>query len=186
MLYLVPRWYITLLGLVGIERLRELAISRRNSRTAGGPPSASGTYPVIVAAHVGLLVLPPIEIAFARRKIQRRTLWLALVFAATGLRWWSISTLGAAWNVRAQVPEGFAPVTHGPYRYIRHPNYLALIVEFVALPMAGGAWMSAVALSLVNGLALWGRIRAEEAQLNRSAAYCTGFQRKARLIPRIF
>lgn len=169
-----------------MERLRELAASRANSRVVGGSPSAPRTYPLIIAAHVGLLTLPAIEIAFTRRRARARTAWLALLLAATGLRWWSISTLGAAWNVRAQVPEDIAPVTNGPYRYIRHPNYLALIVEFVALPMAGGAWMSAVGLSLLNGIALWDRIRAEEAQLNRSDTYRVAFQRKARLIPGIF
>jgi methyltransferase len=182
----VPGWYLALLALVGVERLRELTISRRNSRSSGGRASAPRSYSVIVAAHIGLLTLPAVEIALTQRKPGRRSLWLALLVAATGLRWWSISTLGAAWNVQAKVPRDFAPVTDGPYRYIRHPNYLALIVEFVALPMAGGAWMSAAALSLVNALALWDRIQAEERQLSESSAYRVAFEGKSRLIPGVF
>ena len=182
----MTRWYVGLLALVGAERVRELAISRRNSRSVVGEPSASRSYPAIVAAHIGLLTLPVVEIAWARPKPRARGLWLALLAAATGLRWWSISILGASWNVQAQVSKGFVPITAGPYRYLRHPNYVALIIEFVALPMAGGAWRSALGLSLLNGLALFDRIRAEEAQLNRSAAYRDAFQRKARLIPGLF
>jgi methyltransferase len=77
-------------------------------------------------------------------------------------------------------------VTSGPYRFLRHPNYLALLLEFVALPMAGGAWLSAIGLSALNGAALAVRIRAEEAQLERSPAYREAFRGKARLVPGIF
>ena len=112
--------------------------------------------------------------------------WLIVLAAATGLRWWSIRSLGDSWNVRAQVPDDLEPVTSGPYRFLRHPNYLALLTEFVALPMAGGAWLSALGVSVLNGVALAIRIRAEEAQLERSAAYREAFRRKARLIPGIF
>jgi methyltransferase len=179
-------WYLGLLALVGAERVRELAISRRNSRSLAGQGSASRSYPVIVAAHIGLLTLPLVEIALARPKRRATGAWLALLAAATGLRWWSIRSLGGAWNVQAQVPEDLSPITAGPYRYLRHPNYLALLIEFVALPMAGGAWRCAVGLSLLNGMALLDRIRAEEMQLNRSTAYRAAFERKARLIPGIF
>jgi methyltransferase len=182
----LPRWYIAVLALVGAQRVRELAISRRNSRSVVGKASAARSYPLIVAAHIGLLTLPAVEIAWARPKPRARGLWLALLAAATSLRWWSISSLGESWNVQAQVPERLTPITAGPYRYLRHPNYLALIVEFVALPMAGGAWRSAVGLSLLNGVALIDRIRAEEAQLDRSAEYRAAFERKARLIPGVF
>ena len=182
----MPPLYVALLALVGAERVRELTISRRNSRSVPGEASASRSYPLIVAAHIGLFTLPVVEIALTRPKPRARNLWLALLAAATGLRWWSISSLGSAWNVQAQVPRDLSPVTAGPYRYLRHPNYLALIVEFVALPMAGGAWRSAIGLSLLNGLALFDRIRAEEALLNRSAAYSAAFKGKARLIPGVF
>ena len=182
----MPVWYLGLLGLVGIQRVRELVISRRHSIALGGTASAPRSYPAIVAAHIGLLTLPVIEIAATRRKPHPSAVWVGLLVAATGLRWWSIQSLGTAWNVRAQVAEDFKPVTTGPYRYIRHPNYLALVIEFVALPMAGGAWRSAIGLSLVNGLALWDRIRAEEEQLSRSDGYRSAFGQKARLIPGIF
>lgn len=184
----MPWWYAGLVALVAAERLRELSISRRNSRRVGGTPSAPRTYALIVAAHLGLLVLPPLESRLARRRPARRVAlaWLAVLAAATGLRWWSIQSLGESWNVRGQVPDDLEPVTSGPYRFLRHPNYLALVLEFVALPMAGGAWLSALGLSTLNGVALALRIRAEEAQLERSAAYREAFRGKSRLVPGVF
>ena len=184
----MPRWYAAVLAVVAAQRLRELSISRRNSRAAGGSPSAPRTYPLIVVAHLALLALPPLEIRLAHRRPKRRAVlaWLGVLAAATGLRWWSIRSLGAAWNVQAQVPDNLEPVISGPYRYLRHPNYLALLTEFVALPMVGGAWLSALGLSALNGVALAVRIRAEEAQLERSAAYRSAFGGKARLIPGVF
>ena len=184
----MPGWYVAVLAAVAAQRLRELSLSRRNSSSAGGPPSAPGTYPLIVAAHVGLLLLPPLEIRMAHRRPRTAATvaWLGVLAAATGLRWWSIRSLGDSWNVRARVPDDLGPVTSGPYRFLRHPNYLALLVEFVALPMAGGAWLSAIGLSALNGAALAFRIRAEEALLERSAAYREAFRDKARLIPGVF
>ncbi|HEY8761317.1 MAG TPA: isoprenylcysteine carboxylmethyltransferase family protein [Candidatus Dormibacteraeota bacterium] len=184
----MPLWYAAVLAAVAAQRLRELSISARHSRSVGGTPSAPGTYPLIVAAHVALLLLPPLEVLLARRRPTARAAsgWLTVLAAATALRWWSIRSLGGSWNVRAQVPADLEPVTSGPYRFLRHPNYLALLAEFVALPMAGGAWLSALGLSALNGIALGFRIRAEEAQLERSAAYREAFRGKARLIPGVF
>ena|ERR1700694_1896058 len=184
----MPWWYRAVVAVVAAQRLRELSISRRNSAGSGGSPSAPRTYPLIVAAHLGLFLLPPLEVRLATRRPSGRAAlpWLGVLAAATGLRWWSIQSLGGSWNVRAQVPDDLEPVTSGPYRFVRHPNYLALMLEFVALPMAGGAWLSAVGLSALNGAALAIRIRAEEAQLERSAAYREAFRGRARLIPGVF
>lgn len=181
-------WYSAVLVAVAAQRVRELSISRRNSRGGSGSPSAPGTYPLIVAAHVALFVLPPLEIRLARRRPSPRAAlaWLGVLGAATGLRWWSIRSLGGDWNVQARVPDDLEPVTSGPYRFLRHPNYLALLAEFAALPMAGGAWISALLLSALNGAALAVRMRAEEAQLGRSAAYREAFRGKARLVPGVF
>ena len=184
----MPGWYGAVLAAVAAQRLHELAISRRNSRAAPGSPSAPRSYPLIVAAHVGLLALPPLEIHLAKRRPTAKAAlpWLSVLAAATALRWWSIRSLGDSWNVRAEVPDELVPVTRGPYRFVRHPNYVALLAEFVALPMAGGAWLTTIGLSALNGTALAIRIRAEEAQLERSAAYREAFRGKARLIPGVF
>jgi len=140
----------------------------------------------MVTAHVALFVLPPLEARLAHRSSRRPAVWLAVLAAATGLRWWSIRSLGPQWNVRAAVPTDLRPIASGPYRWVRHPNYLAVILEFAALPMAGGAWVSAIGLSMLDGAVLFDRIRAEEELLFKAPGYAQAFSGKARFIPGIF
>jgi methyltransferase len=140
----------------------------------------------MVALHVALFAAPLCEVAALRRRPRAPLLWVGVLGGATALRWWSIRTLGAAWNVRAIVPSDLRPVTAGPYRFVRHPNYLAVALEFLALPMAGGAWLSALVLSALNGLVLWDRIREEERLLAGRPGYEEAFRGRARFIPGIF
>ena len=180
-----PIWYLAVLGANAGMRLSELAISRRNERLRGGKPSAPGTYPLMVAAHVALVAMPLVEVSM-RGRARTHWGWLGVLLGATALRVWCIKSLGSAWNVRASVPADLEPVTSGPYRYIRHPNYIAVIVEFLAVPLIAGAWVSAIVLSAWNGLVLFDRIRAEEGALMKSAAYRRAFAGKARFIPGVF
>ncbi len=84
------------------------------------------------------------------------------------------------------MPHDLRPVVAGPYRFVRHPNYTAVVAEFAALPMAGGAWLSAACLSALNAAVLYPRIKAEEALLAASPAYRTAFAGRARFIPGLF
>ena len=171
---------------VGAQRLRELALSRRNERAVRGPRAAARTYPLMVATHVGLCTLPLLEVALRRRRPRAPGLWVGVLGAATALRWWSIATLGGSWNVRAVVPTDLRPVTRGTYRFLRHPNYLAVALEFAALPLAGGATWSALGLSLLDGFVLADRIREEERLLAAVPGYEEAFRGRARLIPWLF
>jgi methyltransferase len=178
-------WYVGLLAAVAVQRLRELAISRSNEAALSGVRAAPRTYPLMVAAHVGLVTVPLLEVA--RRPASRpRWRWAAVLAGATLLRIWSIRSLGPAWNVRASVPAGLRPVATGPYAYIRHPNYLAVILEFAAVPLIAGAWRSALALSALNAVVLVDRIREEERLLEGSPAYRQAFAKRARFIPGVF
>ena len=181
----VPGWYVLLLAAIGAERLRELAVSRAHERSTEGTSAAPATYPLMVAAHVGLLTLPLLELAGHPRR-RPRWGWVAVLAGATVLRAWSIRSLGSAWNVHAVVPRDLEPVETGPYRYIRHPNYLAVILEFAAIPLLAGARLSAVVLSAVNAVVLYERIRAEERLLEESAGYREAFAARARFIPGVF
>ena len=184
---MVRGWYPWLLGLEGFARLGELLLSRRREQRAGpGPRAAARTYPLMVALNVALFAAPLAERAVARRRPRAPLLWTGVLAGATALRWWSIGTLGDAWNVRAAVPAELRPVTGGPYRYVRHPNYVAVALEFLALPLAGGAWVSALALSALNGLVLWDRIRDEERLLAAVPGYEEAFRGRARFIPGLF
>lgn len=180
-----PFWFVALLAGIGASRLQELRISRANERVRGGDRAAERNFPLIVGLHVALLTLPLIEVR-RRPRTRPRWGWLGVLAAATALKVWSVRSLGDAWNVHASVPRDVEPVTTGPYRYIRHPNYLALMLEFLAVPLVAGAWMSALVLSTLNAAVLYDRITAEERLLERSAAYRRAFARRARFIPGVF
>jgi methyltransferase len=183
----MPNWYPWLLGLAALQRMRELLVSRRLERdVVRGRQAAAATFPFMVALHVALFAAPICELATLRRRPRATLLWVGVLGGATALRWWSIRALGGAWNVRAVVPSDLRPVTAGPYRFVRHPNYVAVALEFLALPMAGGAWLSALVLSALNGLVLLDRVREEERLLARVPGYEQAFRGRARFIPGIF
>jgi methyltransferase len=140
----------------------------------------------MVAAHAGLLTLPLLEVATLRRRPRAPLAWIAVLGGAALLRRWSIQTLGKSWSARAVVPSDLRPIEAGPYHFIRHPNYVAVALEFAALPMAGGAWASALGLSALNALVLFDRIREEERLLRSVPGYEQALGQKARFIPGLF
>ena len=181
-----PKWYLAIWAMLAGQRVRELAVSRKREAGLVGDRACPRGYPLMVAAHLGLFLLPPLEMSLRGRRSRRPLPWLILLGGAFGLRWSSIRALGPYWNVRATVPKEMTPMTRGPYRLIRHPNYLAVSLEFLALPLAGGANYSAASLSCLNALVLACRIRDEERLLARSPAYRRAFQGRARFIPGVF
>jgi methyltransferase len=167
--------YTILILLVGLERLAELVVSRRNERWSlarGGVESGQGHYPAMVALHTGLLAGALLEVWLLDRPILPWLGWpmLALVLAAQALRWWCIATLGPRWNTRVIVVPDLPLVTSGPYRWLRHPNYLAVVVEGFALPLVHTAWVTATAFTVLNVPLLATRLRAENAALGRGPA----------------
>lgn len=156
--------------LVGLERVAELVVSNRNadwSLDNGGTETGQKHYPVMVALHSIFLVAMLVEAWVRRPDVPAPLAWsmLALVLASQALRWWCISTLGRRWNTRVIVVPGLAPVTGGPYRLVRHPNYVAVIVEGIALPLVHAAWITAVAFTVLNAALLRVRIRVEDEAL---------------------
>jgi methyltransferase len=162
--------FTALVALVGLERLAELVVSTRNaawSFARGGVEYGRGHYPVMVALHSGFLVAMLLEAWVRRPDVAPALAWsmLALVLASQALRWWCIGTLGRRWNTRVIVVPGLPPVTSGPYRFLRHPNYVAVVVEGVALPLVHSAWLTAVVFTAANAVLLTVRIRVEDAAL---------------------
>ena len=90
---------------------------------------------------------------------------LAIVLAAQGLRWWCIATLGPQWNTRVVVVPGAARVADGPYQFVSHPNYVAVVAEGIALPLVHTAWITAIVFSVLNAALLRTRIKVENAAL---------------------
>jgi methyltransferase len=166
--------YTVLILLVAAERVAELVVARRNaswSRAHGGVAYGDGHYPVMVALHTGLLAGCLAETRLAPGPFQPLLGWamLALALGAQVLRWWCISTLGPRWNTRVIVVPGLPLVDGGPYRLLRHPNYLAVVVEGLALPLVHGAWLTATGFTLLNLPLLTVRLRCENAALALSA-----------------
>ena len=167
-------WFTLLITLMALERLAELVVSKRNatwSMARGGREFGGGHFPPMVVLHTGLLVGALVEVLFAHRPFIPGLGWpmLALVVASQALRWWCIGTLGRRWNTRIIVVPGMPLVTRGPYRLLRHPNYVAVVVEGFALPLVGTAWITALTFSALNAILLWVRITAENAALQTAS-----------------
>ncbi|HXU30778.1 MAG TPA: isoprenylcysteine carboxylmethyltransferase family protein [Thermoanaerobaculia bacterium] len=180
--------YLLLIALVAVQRLAELAISKRNlarALAAGGREVESGHYPVMVALHTAFLIACPVEVyLFDRPFIPALAVVCGVVLMlATGLRYWAIGTLGPRWNTRIVVLPGAPPVTGGPFRFLRHPNYLAVILEIAFLPLLHGAWATALVFSAANAALLRVRIAAEEKALADASGYDRAFAGRPRLIP---
>lgn len=163
-------WYLLLIGAVAVERLVEMVVAERNrawSRAKGGVEFGSGHYPVMVALHAALLVGCVLEPIALHRPFISWLGWpmLAIVVAAQGLRWWCISTLNRQWNTRVIIIPGADRVTGGPYRFFSHPNYVAVVVEGIALPLVHSAWITALVFTMLNAALLSARITVENTAL---------------------
>ena len=166
-------FYVALIVAVAGERVAELVISRRNLAWAlarSGREHNFGHYPFMVVLHTGLLVGCLIE---AGHRVFIPVLgWsmVVIVVLAQALRWWCITVLGRRWNTRIVVVPGMPLVDRGPYRWLRHPNYVAVVLEGIALPLVHTAWVTAVAFTVVNAGLLRLRIASENVALAQALA----------------
>lgn len=188
-----PGRYAAVLAAFGCQRLAELAYSARNERrirTRGriAPQAAASSFKWIVLTNAALFSLPALE-RLLRRRTQVPAAAIAIGWMAAlggmALRISVLASLGPAWTARALVPAELRVIDRGPYRLIRHPNYLALGLEFFGLPLIGGAYYSALGLSLVNAGLLSIRIRDEERLLMAIPEYRRRMAAKPRFIPRL-
>jgi methyltransferase len=164
--------YTVLVALVAVLRLGELELSRRNVnalKARRGFEVGAGHYPWMVLVHASFLAACGLEVwRFDRPWLAALGVpMLGLLAAGMGLRYWTIRTLGVRWTTRVIVVPGEALARTGPYRLLRHPNYLAVVVEMAALPLVHTAWITAVVFSVLNGMLLRERIRVEDAALSR-------------------
>ena len=166
------RLFLGFVAALGLQRLFELRLSRHNEQwmhQRGGREHAPETYRWIVTLHAAWFAAMLLEV-FA----GRRTFYLRLALPAFGmfvagqaLRLTAIRTLGWRWSTRIMTvpgPEG-APVQHGIYRYMRHPNYLGVELEILAVPIMYSAYFTSAVFGVANALLLRDRIRREEQAL---------------------
>ena len=182
-------FFLVLVGAVGACRLIELRLSKRHQRSlaaGGAAPLPEPVFPAMVALHTGILVAAVLETLLLGRPFVPALAVPAvvLVVLANALRFWVIATLGVQWQVRvvASTPA-LGVVTGGPYRLIRHPNYVAVFVELAALPLVHGAWLTAAAGALLHAAILRRRIGLEESVLMADESYRRAFADKPRFLP---
>jgi methyltransferase len=167
----LSQWaYVALVLLVVVVRFVELGVAQRNlawARARGGVEYGAGHYPVMVALHTALLAGCLVELVVADRPFLPWLGWpmLAVLLAAHALRWWCITSLGRQWNTRVVVVPDLPLSSRGPYRWLRHPNYVAVVAEGVALPLVYTNWVTALLFTVANLALLRVRIRVEEAAL---------------------
>ncbi|MSP55400.1 MAG: hypothetical protein EXR69_07350 [Myxococcales bacterium] len=164
-------WYLAVLAGVGLERLAELSVAKRNaawSLARGGVERGQGHYPFMVVLHTGLLLGCLAEAHWRAGWVAGTPpVWagVGLLLACQCLRWWVIRTLGPQWNTRVIIVPGLPRVTGGPFRWFSHPNYVAVVTEGVVLPGMYGCWVTAATFTVLNTMLLTVRVRAENAAL---------------------
>ena len=181
--------FTALVVVVALQRLAEVRKSAANEariRAAGGREHAPEQMPWMRALHASWLVAMPLEVWLLERAAPA---WLAViafvVFAVgQGLRIAAMRALGWRWNVKILTVPGETAVATGVFRYVRHPNYLGVILEIASLPLVSGAWLTSVAFTVANGLLLRARITAEERALREDSGYAHVHAERPRFVPR--
>ena len=163
-------YYFLFIGIVGIERLIGLVVAHRNAKWAiahGGKELGLDHYPAMVSLHALLLVSCLVEVWALGRPFIPWLGWpmIAVVVLSSAIRWRCAAALGRHWNPRLIVIPGAPLVRHGPYRWVRHPDYIAVVAEVAALPLIHSAWLTAIAVHVANALVLTERIRAGERRI---------------------
>jgi methyltransferase len=168
---MVTRWIFTgFVLLLALQRWYELRLSRRHEaiiRSLGGREYAAWQVQAMKALHGGWFIAMLVEVYGLRRPFIPGLSLLALVTFMVGgsLRYAALLTLKWRWTVRVMTIPGLPPVQHGIYRYLRHPNYLGVVLEILAVPLLHSAYVTATVFSLANMLLLTARIRTEERAL---------------------
>lgn len=188
--------FLALVAATIVQRVLELLRSRSNQATMRvrgfQRVDSSRSYRYMVAVHTTWFVAMLIEHVFAPRALPPFMPWIALVIFvfAQLLRLWALRSLSTQWNVQIMAPgsndDRLGLVNIGPYRYVRHPNYLAVILEFAVLPLVGNAPFTTAVMSCLNGVVLFFRIRHEEEHLQKRPGYEERLSKVPCLIPRLW
>jgi len=178
--------FLGFVAALGLQRLLELRLSRRNEQRIlqhGGREHAPGTYRRIVALHAAWFAAMLLEVFLGRRRFRPRLAALALGLFAAGqaLRLAAIRTLGGRWSTRIMTMPGEAPVRHGIYRHLRHPNYLGVELEILAAPLVHSACLTSVVFGTANLLLLRDRIQREEQALQEDNGYWQAFEGRGKI-----
>jgi methyltransferase len=185
-------YYFLFLGFFAARKVLDQWRSMRNIRRLQEHrqvlPSRDRAFPWMLLTHLAFFVLTPLEVVLLDRQFLPALgiPMIALFLLAVLLRWWATSLLAGQWSSQVVVPQDLQPVTSGPYRVVRHPNYLAVSLELLAAGLMYSAFLSTAVVAVLNLCAIVKRIHSEEEVLFQVPAYRTAMAGKARLIPGIY
>ncbi len=162
--------FIIFLSIIIIQRISELILSKRNENyliSKGAIEYDKEGYKYIVLMHNLFFISVITEYVFLERQINEYWKILLIIFICTQLlRYWAIFTLGKRWNTKILVLPNTEPIRSGVYKYLKHPNYIAVIIEIAIIPLLFSCYYTAIVFSIINLIVLQRRIRIEEEALN--------------------
>ncbi|EIT86515.1 isoprenylcysteine carboxyl methyltransferase [Fictibacillus macauensis ZFHKF-1] len=181
--------FVLIFSIILAERLIELLVAKRNEKKmlrSGGYEVGRGHYRYMVLLHscfLGSLILE--VVGYGAKPPQWTWVLLGLFFTLQAGRIWCISSLGVYWNTKIMILPGAHVIEKGPYRWLRHPNYVIVSLEIVCIPLIFGAYVTALVFSVLNMIILFIRIPMEEKALQQATDYTVCFQEKKRFVPKV-
>ena len=163
------------ISIVILQRLIELFIAKRNEkwmRSQGAFEAGAAHYPVMVSMHIVFFISLLAEVFLFERALS--PLWiifLVIFIIAQAARIWCLTSLGKFWNTKIIILPGATVVQKGPYKWVRHPNYIIVATELLVLPLLFSAYLTAIVFSLLNVWMSSVRIPAEEKALKEATNY---------------
>lgn len=183
--------FLILLFGVAAMRIFELRISKKHQQeitARGGCKVKDPVFCWMAVFHTVVLIAAGTEVVFLHRPLIPALAlpMIAFFIFANIVRWWVIRTLGEHWNVQVMDSTRLGVITTGPFRYVRHPNYAAVFVEMIALPLIHTAWITALAGAIAHTIVLTRRLSTEERVLFADPDYAAAMSSKPRFFPGLF
>ncbi len=181
--------FFLFVGCIIAQRVIELVVAKRNERwikARGGVEFGARHYPIIVLIHTTFLMTMILEVLSFERELSY--FWVVLLvgfFLTQGMRIWAIRSLGPYWNTKIIVLPGASVVKKGPYRFIKHPNYVIVALEIVLIPLMFNAYITAIIFTIFNLLILAIRIPTEERALTALTNYDIELDGNRRFLPQL-
>jgi methyltransferase len=181
--------FLALFSLIILQRLMELRIAKRNEtwmKAQGAIEFGSRHYRYLVLMHLCFFIsLLTEKIALNKGMSPLWPVIFGIFLLAQTVRVWALLSLGRFWNTKIIVLPNAEVVLNGPYRYIKHPNYLVVAVELAVIPLLFGAYLTAIIFSIVNAIMMFIRIPEEEYALQNLTEYSYCFQGRNRFLPKL-
>ncbi|WP_273126052.1 isoprenylcysteine carboxyl methyltransferase family protein [Bacillus weihaiensis] len=167
-------------ALLVFQRVGELVIAKKNEKwmvKRGALEHGQEHYPFIVLLHIAFLLSLFLEVILFEKQIVNLWYFVIALLAITQLiRYWALISLGQYWNTKIMIVPNDVVVCKGPYRFIRHPNYIVVAIELLFIPLLFQAYATAIIFTLLNIGMMTIRIPAEEKALSQHTNYLEVFK----------